>query len=98
VRQYCGPHVARPQEDKGGKEAEQGCVGELKERTKDGQQHWGMRVRQTKLVEVMEVSDAKVERSDEYDILSRDIGEDMEGNDHASPDNLLTHRALFDVN
>lgn len=60
-----------PQVDKGGVPPEDRSVAKLEDGPKQCGCEWSVRVTQSKLVKVMNVSDAKVQRCEEDELLGR---------------------------
>lgn len=49
-----------------------------------------MRMCESEFIEVVDVGDPKVERCQENDVLWRDLGKEVEGNEHGSKENFLS--------
>ena len=48
----------------------------------------------SELVQVVDVSNAEVEWGEEDDLISRNVGKNVEGDNHSAPDDLLADRTL----
>ena len=96
VGQYTRPYVACADEDECSEEAEQGRVGELEDGAENGHDEGDLGARDAKLVEVVDMGDSKVERSQEYDLALGEVGEDVQRHDQRAPDDLFTDGSLCD--
>lgn len=94
VCEYARIHIARAQKHEGGEEAKQGRVCELEDGACYGQHPGRLRVSYAKLVQVVDVGNAKVERGQEDDLLARKVGEDVQRNDERAPYQLFADGTL----
>lgn len=95
--QHTGIHVPRPYINESSKEAKQGRVRELKQGSQDGHGQRNLWVSDAKLVEMVEMGDAKVERGQEDDLFAGEVGEHVQGDDAGSPDDFFAYGADDEV-
>jgi len=81
VDQDDGRQRACSQVDEGGIPAKDGGIAKLEERAQQRSQSRSVRVSETKLVEVVNMSDAKVQRGDKHHMTGRDMRQQVQRND-----------------
>ena len=89
MNQYHGDEGAGAQVQEGRVPTKQGRVGELEQRSQECRCDGGLRMREGKFIEVMDVGDAEVERGQEDDLGGLDVGQEMERDQEGAKEYLL---------